>query len=274
MGKFKDACEKYSASIVIDSTSDKAAIYYSNRAFTNLKLENYLLAAMDADAAIKLSPKFAKAYYRRATAYCALNKWKNAVQDFLKSSQLSPTDLDAKQKYEWAVKEKKYRDLGRSLDDGGSTKKITEESVVVESTYQGPVLDDIKDLTQEWVTNLINYLKDEKKLHKKYVIKLINILAAYYRKMPPLVEINIPEGEHITVCGDIHGQFYDLINIFKLGGFPSPTNHYLFDGDFVDRGSFSVEVIVTLIALNLLYPDSFHLNRGNHEALQMNMLYG
>jgi serine/threonine-protein phosphatase 5 len=229
---------------------------------------------MDADSAIKISPTFAKAYYRRAAAYCALNRWKNAVEDFRKTCQLIPKDLDAKQKYEWSVKEKKYRDLGRSLDDGSSAKKITEDSVVVESAYTGPVLNDLKDLTQEWVINLINYLKDEKRLHKKYVIKLINSLAAFYRKLYPIVEITVPEGEHITVCGDVHGQFYDLLNIFKIGGLPSPTNIYLFDGDFVDRGSFSVEVIITLMAWNLLYPGSFHLNRGNHEAAQMNMLYG
>ncbi len=273
-GKFREACEKYSECIAIDSTSAKSAIYFSNRAFTSLKMENYMLAVEDANAAIKIMPNFAKAFYRRATAYCALNKWKNAVRDFSMANQLSPTDADTKMKYEWAVKEKRYREFGATLDVGTAVEKINEESIIVESSYQGPVLNDIKDITLEWVTNLITYLKDEKRLHKKYVIKLIKALIPYYKKQPSMIEVNLPEGQHITVCGDIHGQYYDLLNIFKINGNPSPTNPYLFNGDFVDRGSFSIEVILTLIAWNLLYPGTFHLNRGNHEASQLNMLYG
>jgi serine/threonine-protein phosphatase 5 len=89
-----------------------------------------------------------------------------------------------------------------------------------------------------------------------------------------LVDISIPDEGKMTVCGDIHGQYYDLLNIFKLNGEPSPTNPYLFNGDFVDRGSFSCEVILTLLAYKCLYPNYFHLARGNHEARQQNRFYG
>uniref|UniRef100_A0A8C8B3Z1 Calcineurin-like phosphoesterase domain-containing protein n=1 Tax=Otus sunia TaxID=257818 RepID=A0A8C8B3Z1_9STRI len=68
--------------------------------------------------------------------------------------------------------------------------------------------------------------------------------------------------EKVTVCGDTHGQYYDLLNIFELNGLPSEANPYIFNGDFVDRGSFSVEVILTLFGFKLLYPDHFHLLRG------------
>ena len=63
-----------------------------------------------------------------------------------------------------------------------------------------------------------------------------------------LVEITIDDLEEITVCGDIHGQYYDLMNIFKINGSPSEDNPYVFNGDFIDRGSFSVEVILTMLA--------------------------
>uniref|UniRef100_T1GRW3 Calcineurin-like phosphoesterase domain-containing protein n=1 Tax=Megaselia scalaris TaxID=36166 RepID=T1GRW3_MEGSC len=64
------------------------------------------------------------------------------------------------------------------------------------------------------------------------------------RQQPSLVDIHVPDGHKFTICGDIHGQFFDLMNIFKLNGIPSPTNPYLFNGDFVDRGSFSVEYLL------------------------------
>jgi len=87
---------------------------------------------------------------------------------------------------------------------------------------------------------------------------------------PTLVDF---EGK-VTVFGDIHGQFYDLLNIFSINGYPSGTNPCVFNGDFVDRGSFSVEVILTLLAWKCLYPQHVFLNRGNHEAQTMNKVYG
>uniref|UniRef100_A0A1I8FPU1 SER_THR_PHOSPHATASE domain-containing protein n=1 Tax=Macrostomum lignano TaxID=282301 RepID=A0A1I8FPU1_9PLAT len=89
-----------------------------------------------------------------------------------------------------------------------------------------------------------------------------------------LVDVAVPEGTKFTICGDVHGQFFDLLNIFELNGLPSETNPYLFNGDFVDRGSFSVECIFTLFSLKLLYPKSFFLARGNHESEYMNKIYG
>jgi serine/threonine-protein phosphatase 5 len=95
-----------------------------------------------------------------------------------------------------------------------------------------------------------------------------------FRSLPTLVDIPVPSGTYFTVCGDIHGQYYDLLNIWQLNGMPSETNPYLFNGDFVDRGSFSYEVIMTMFALKLLYPRHFHLTRGNHESITMNEIYG
>lgn len=81
-------------------------------------------------------------------------------------------------------------------------------------------------------------------------------------KQPTLVEVTIPDDSKFTVCGDIHGQYYDLMNIFELNGLPSPTNPFLFNGDFVDRGSFSVECIFVLFGFKLLYPNHFFMSRG------------
>lgn len=105
-------------------------------------------------------------------------------------------------------------------------------------------------------------------------LQILCDIDLYLRKQPSLVDINIPEQSKFTICGDIHGQFYDLMNIFKINGLPSETNPYLFNGDFVDRGSFSVECIFTLFGFKLLFPNHFYLSRGNHESYNMNQMYG
>ena len=89
-----------------------------------------------------------------------------------------------------------------------------------------------------------------------------------------MVDIQREDQEEITVCGDIHGQYYDLLNIFEINGIPSPANPYVFNGDFIDRGSFSVEVIMTMLSWKVCYPNHFFMSRGNHETMQLNKLYG
>lgn len=77
----------------------------------------------------------------------------------------------------------------------------------------------------------------------------------------------------VTVCGDIHGQFWDMMELFRIGGRPPDTN-YLFMGDYVDRGLYSLETVTLLILLKVRFKDRITILRGNHESRQITQVYG
>uniref|UniRef100_A0ACD5TZH6 Uncharacterized protein n=1 Tax=Avena sativa TaxID=4498 RepID=A0ACD5TZH6_AVESA len=87
---------------------------------------------------------------------------------------------------------------------------------------------------------------------------------------PTLLSVPTP----VNICGDIHGQYPDLLRLFRGMGAPSTANRYLFLGDYVDRGKQSVETACLLLAYKLRYPDSFFLLRGNHECPTVNKTHG
>lgn len=101
------------------------------------------------------------------------------------------------------------------------------------------------------------------------VQQLCHTLKSQLLLVPNIIPIKLP----ITVVGDIHGQYHDLLEIFQIGG-PAPSTNYLFLGDYVDRGYYLVETISLLIALKLRYPERVFLIRGNHELRTITTNYG
>ena len=105
---------------------------------------------------------------------------------------------------------------------------------------------------------------------QEYEIKYLCTKAReIFISQPILLELEAP----IKICGDIHGQYYDLLRLFEYGGFP-PEANYLFLGDYVDRGKQSLETICLLLAYKIKYPENFFILRGNHECASINRIYG
>ncbi|KAI3650248.1 hypothetical protein MP228_004835 [Amoeboaphelidium protococcarum] len=283
-GKYQEAYDKYTEAIEVYQNEPT---YYTNRAMASLRLENYGDVIADAEKALNVKPGFVKAYYRRASAYFALGRYKESLKDFRVVVKGAPNDADAKQKLSIVEKIVKRIDFEKAMayDDVVKPKiseTINPEDFVVEDSYDGVKWDE-GDVTPAFVRDLVTRFEKEKRIHKKYALKMMLKALDILKAQKSVVDIDLNKyapGTVLTVCGDIHGQYYDLLNIFKTNGYPSDGSDgkephiYLFNGDFVDRGSFSVECIMTLLAYKVLYPEYMLLNRGNHETDDMNRMYG
>ncbi|PWA22362.1 hypothetical protein CCH79_00018234 [Gambusia affinis] len=321
---YENAIKYYSEALELNPSN---AIYYSNRSLAYLRTECYGYALADATKALEVDKNYIKGYYRRATSNMALGKFKAALKDYETVVKVRPNDKDAKMKYQECNKIVKQKAFERAIASDEKKKSVVDsldiESMTIEDDYVGPKLEDGK-VTLQFMKDMMDWFKDQKKLHRKCAYQILVQVKDVLSKLPSLVEITIKETDKLTICGDTHGQYYDLLNIFELNGLPSEANPYvsfpflkntnascflfipcsrffpgliyfwlkmrqepqklcvtdlnhsfqLFNGDFVDRGSFSVEVILTLFGFKLLYPDHFHLLRGNHETDNMNQMYG
>lgn len=249
--------------------------FYSNRAQANIKLEAYGYAVADATHAVELDSNFAKAYYRRAVANTAILKHGDAIHDWKIVVRKNPTDRVAKAQYEACQKMVKRDAFLKAIeiaDAPSAAEGLDLDSIPVEDGYDGVMLKD--KMTPEFIEDMIQRFKDGKKIHRKFVFQIILKVKELVYNEPTMVETHVKGSNKITVCGDTHGQYFDLLEIFRLNGFPSATHHYLFNGDFVDRGSWSTEIALLLYSYKWLYPNAFFLNRGNHETDDMNRMYG
>ena len=197
------------------------------------------------------------------------------MKDFKTVVKKEPNNKDAKLKLAECEKIVRRVEFLRAIeveDAPSPFEGLDIDSMAIDSNYDGAKLDN--EMTQDFIDDMITRFKNGKRLHRKYVFQILAAVNNIIRNEPTMVEMDVQKGHKLTVCGDTHGQFFDLLEIFRLNGFPSASHYYLFNGDFVDRGSWSTEIALLLYAYKWLNPGAFFLNRGNHETDDMNRVYG
>ena len=140
-------------------------------------------------------------------------------------------------------------------------KKIEEE---IEEMY-----DRISRLKEKLIDSRKGEICSNVKISEREVITVIDKAFPIIEKEESMLELEPP----FYICGDIHGQFYDLLRVFEILKYP-PESKFLFLGDYVDRGKRSLECILLLLCLKIKYPSKIFLLRGNHESADINRMYG
>lgn len=189
--------------------------------------------------AIRLDPTFIKALYRRAVALMELKRFKEASEDFIKVCQEFPADVEAQKRLAACDKElDKKLSFEESMRMGFSaaikvekfefTRKCI-EGMKVDVTYEGPKVSFEEPLTVEWVKDvLIPHFSADKRLHIKYAYVILLLAKEAFEKEPSLVEVPLEKDDELmTICGDVHGQFFDLLEIFSKNGYPSQEHKYV-----------------------------------------------
>ncbi|KAI5830731.1 protein phosphatase 5 [Schizophyllum commune Tattone D] len=279
---FAKAVELYSSAI---ERNPGDATIWCNRAYARMKLEEFGYALNDATQAATIDPKYAKAYYRRATCYLQTLRPQLAVADFKRVLQIEPKNETVRAQLTSTQKLIRKIEFEKAIEVEGEKSPvercreiIAEGGCDVDKGYAGPKLPQDEDgkytITLEFVRAMIEWFKDGKALPKRYVWEIVLAANDIFSKEDSLVTLDIPEDVTIDVIGDVHGQYYDLLHLYSLTGEPSEKHYLLMNGDLVDRGSWSIEVILTALSFKWLYPKYMFINRGNHEAKDMNRSYG
>lgn len=201
--------------------------FYTNSANCYFKLGQFERAIEMADEAIRLNPSMTKAVYRRGLSYGELGMFKKGIEDLRRVSKALPLDEDVRKKikvydnelqrilFSRAIKKEEF-ELDRSSID----------TIEVDSSYAGPRLSNAS-ISMSFVNELIQWFKSDNKLHSKYVYEIMLRSKQILEKEPNLVNIELKEDQTLTICGDIHGQFFDLMHIFEMNGMPSEQHLYV-----------------------------------------------
>lgn len=221
--------------IAIEEDSN-VTVYYSNAATCYSRLGDHVKALELINEAIRLEPSFIKALYRRGVALMELKRFKEASEDFIKVCQEFPADVEAQKKLKACDKEiDKKLSFEESMRMGFSAAIRVErfelsrkcvEGMTVDVSYDGPQIDLDKGIDITWVKDiLIPHFKADKRLHIKYAYAILLLAKELFEKEESLVQISVESSETLTICGDVHGQFFDMMEIFEINGYPETDSH-------------------------------------------------
>ncbi|OHS98443.1 hypothetical protein TRFO_35154 [Tritrichomonas foetus] len=261
--KYFDACRCYEAAIAACPESDnkQLSVIYTNLSASQLQIEKLNEAITSSSKAIELDNTNVKAFYRNGQALAGCLDFKGAYDAYLAAAKLQPNEkfwrncMDGakKQLYKHRLRE------AMSSDDLNADSKVE----LIEPTTE-PI--EIPEFTIEYARNLMVEMQNDKRPHPAVVRAMIGKMKELNKQMQNIVNVSHPGT--MRVVGDTHGQYQDFINIFKQYGEPSPENPYLFNGDYVDRGSMGTEIVLALLAWKLAIPDGIYMNRGNQYVFE------
>ncbi|GMT09553.1 hypothetical protein PFISCL1PPCAC_850, partial [Pristionchus fissidentatus] len=201
----------------------------------------------------------------KTTRATSESKKESETRSATKSGKSSVSNVETTTKVESATGDPFYAAL---LDDPAVIPRITScQATEAEQAKYRAILDQI--FAEDTIIAIrMHFAPDD-------VVEILSKVKEIIKTEPMLIE-DIPGG--ITVVADIHGQLYDLDRVFKADSVDGKPGYectkYLFLGDYVDRGAMSLEVVMSLFILKILYPDRIILLRGNHEFVRINIQYG
>ena len=267
--KYFDAFDLYTKALS-NCPSDNTTLLislYLNLCITETFLERTNEAIDHATKAIELDPKNAKAYYRRGRAKSLALDLEGSYKDYLQACKLAPAEKAIRKEAEDLRNLIKRKQLleAMSVQEGDSITRTDSSERIDESV-------EIPEFNRDYAMKLIDDLKKDIRPHKEIFRAMLRKIKELNRKMQNIVYLE-PKGKFYVV-GDTHGQFQDVMALFEKFGYPTRETPYLFNGDYVDRGSMGIEILCVLMAFKLSDPECVYLNRGNHETQSMNSMYG
>ncbi|OWT36190.1 protein phosphatase 5 [Cryptococcus neoformans Bt1] len=284
---FSRSIDFYTQAIALNP---KEPTFWNNRAMSKAKMEEHGGAISDATKAVELNPSYAKAFYRRGLSQLAILRPTDAVSDFKKALAIEPgnktirdqlaitTKLIRRIEFEKAISVGETETASQrclSLIKSGACNLDTSSKP---ADMPLPIIPDDHNArytpTKEFVEGMIESFKKGGKVPKRVAWEIILGCKAIVEKEKTLVDVVIPDGVTCDIIGDTHGQFFDVCNLLSMTTPPNEKHYMIFNGDLVDRGSWSVEVALTVFAYKWLYPEYVYINRGNHETNDMNKVYG
>ena len=250
---------------------------YVNRSMTQLYLDMPRKASEDATQALYTDNRCPEAFIARGRASIKLRFFSHAAQDFAEALKLqqnrSAEDLE-KFAREMIPQQEVLDELDSEMFNTAPSvyETVEEEPAVTWHQEFSERMFDFEDFHDDDAREVMEIVKNNALLSPECFAGMLVKISEVFHELPNIV--NVDGVKDMKVVGDTHGQLQDVLWIFEKYGCPSEDNPYLFNGDFVDRGSQGVEILMVLFAWKIAQPKGMFLNRGNHESDFMNRAYG